>query len=242
MGSLSYSFKNIQIIFQKIFKHFLIKSTKMPESNFFTEEASRQILLRIANVFNDPDLCDAVFLVGDGEKDEEIPAPSQFMAVSSPYFKDMFYPPRLDDDKKRVIEGMQPNVFRKILDYLFRGRVPLTSIDDAWRVKVAGRMFQLKELEELTTKFLKYRLDTNNILVYLKNSCKYECPDLKEVIVNRFLKDALAVLDDPAVLNLSEDEMLSLVEKKPEVQAKKLMSVLIRWAKKKYNIKGAEDE
>jgi len=206
----------------------------MPESNFFTEEASRQILLRIANVFNDPDLCDAVFMVGDGDKQEEIPAPSQFMAVSSPYFKDMFFPPRANDDKKRVIEGMQPNVFRKILDYLFKGKVPLSSIDDAWKVKVAGRTFQLKELEELTTKFLKYRLDSQNLLIYLKNSCKYECPDLREVIVNRFLKEAMAVLDDPHVLDLSEEELIELISKEPEVQAKKLMSVLIKWAKKRY--------
>jgi len=206
----------------------------MPESNFFTEEASRQILLRIANVFNDPDLCDAVFMVGEGDKQEEIPAPSQFMAVSSPYFKDMFFPPRANDDKKRVIEGMQPNVFRKILDYLFKGKVPLSSIDDAWKVKVAGRTFQLKELEELTTKFLKYRLDSQNLLIYLKNSCKYECPDLREVIVNRFLKEAMAVLDDPHVLDLSEEELIELISKEPEVQAKKLMSVLIKWAKKRY--------
>ena len=41
---------------------------------------------------------------------------------------------------------------------------------------------------------------------------------------NNVDKDALAVIDDPALLNLSEDEMLSLVEKKPEVQAKKRMS------------------
>ena len=31
---------------------------------------------------------------------------------------------------------MQPKTFRKILDYLFRGRVPLSSIEDAWKVKV----------------------------------------------------------------------------------------------------------
>jgi len=185
-------------------------------------------------VFNDPDLCDVVFIVGDGDKQEEIPAPSQFMAVSSPYFKDMFFPPRANDDKKRVIEGMQPNVFRKILDYLFKGKVPLSSIDDAWKVKVAGRIFQLKELEELTTKFLKYRLDSQNLLIYLKNSCKYECPDLREVIVNRFLKEAMAVLDDPHVLDLSEEELIELISKEPEVQAKKLMSVLIKWAKKRY--------
>lgn len=214
----------------------------MPESSFFSEEASRQILLRIANVFNDPELCDAVFVLGDGDKEEEIPAPSQFMAASSTYFKELFYPPMPNDDKKRVIEGMQPNVFRKILDYLFRGKVPLTSIDDAWKVKVAGKTFRLKDLEELTTKFLKYRLDSQNLLVYLKNSTKYDCPDLREVIVTRFLKEAMVVLDDPAILNLSEEELIHLIEKEPEVQAKKLMSVLIKWARKRQFVPEPSEE
>merc|ERR1712115_501354 len=88
--------------------------------------------------------------------------------------------------------------------------------DDAWKVKVAGRTFRLKDLEELTTKFLKYRLDSKNLLVYLKNSTKYDCPDLREVIVGRFLKEAMVVLDDPAIMNLSEEELIHLVEQKPD--------------------------
>jgi len=64
-----------------------------PAATFFTEEATRQILARISNVFNDPDLCDATFIVGDDNEKEEISAPSQFMAIASPYFKDLFYPP-----------------------------------------------------------------------------------------------------------------------------------------------------
>jgi hypothetical protein len=63
-----------------------------PAATFFTEEATRQILARISNVFNDPDLCDATFIVGDDNEKEEISAPSQFMALASPYFKDLFYP------------------------------------------------------------------------------------------------------------------------------------------------------
>ena len=61
----------------------------MPETNFFSEEAARHILLRVSNVFNDPDLCDATFVVGGDDlgNTEEILAPSQFMAIASPYFK-----------------------------------------------------------------------------------------------------------------------------------------------------------
>ena len=64
-----------------------------PTATFFTEEATRQILSRISNVFNDPDLCDATFIVGDESEKEEIKAPSQFMSIASPYFKKLFYPP-----------------------------------------------------------------------------------------------------------------------------------------------------
>ena len=64
------------------------------EQAFFSEEATRQILTRIANVFNDTDLCDATFVVKEGTEKEEIMAPSQFMVISSNYFKELFYPPR----------------------------------------------------------------------------------------------------------------------------------------------------
>jgi len=202
------------------------------EQAFFAEEATRQILTRIANVFNDTDLCDATFKVGEGADMEEIPAPSQFMAISSPFFKDLFYPPR--EDKIREIPDMQPKIFRKILDYLFRGRVPLSSIEDAWKVKVAGRTFDLKELEELCTKFLKYRIDSKNLVHFLKNTTKYDTPDLKEVVISRFVKDASNGFESDQVLELSEQELLSIMERKPEVQAKKVMDVLIRWARKMY--------
>merc|ERR1712066_84983 len=164
-----------------------------------------------------------------GEK-EEINAPSQFMAISSNYFKELFYPPR--EDMKREITGMQPKTFRKILDYLFRGRVPLSSIEDAWKVKVAGRTFELKELEELCTKFLKYRIDAKNLVHFLKNTTKYDTPDLREVVISRFVKDASNGFESEQVLELSEEELLSIMERKPEIQAKKIMDVLIRWARK----------
>ena len=45
------------------------------------KEASEQILIRIAGVLQDPDLCDASFIVEDGADKEEIRAPSQLIAM-----------------------------------------------------------------------------------------------------------------------------------------------------------------
>ena len=73
---------------------------------------------------------------------------------------------------------------------MFRGRVSLSSLEDAWKVKVDGRTFDLKELEEVCTKSLKYRIDSENLVHFLKNTTKYDTPDLKEVVISKFVKDA----------------------------------------------------
>ena len=51
---------------------------------------------------------------------------------------------------------------------------------NAWKVKVAGRTFKLKELEDLCTKFLQYRIDALNLIHLLKNTIKYDTPDFRE--------------------------------------------------------------
>merc|ERR1712203_925772 len=212
------------------------------EQAFFAEEASKQILIRIAGVLQDPDLCDASFMVEDGAEKEEIRAPSQIMAMSSPYFKSLFYPSIIGDSKEKEINGMQPKTFRKILDYLFRGRVPLSSIEDAWKVKVAGRMFQLKELEELCTKFLQYRIDSRNLIHFLKNTIKYDTPDLRDVVIARLLKDADKAFDNEQMLDLSKEELMNIMSRKPQVKASKVMDVLIRWAKEKLALEAPKVE
>ena len=98
---------------------------------------------------------------------------------------------------------------------------------------MAGRKFQLEDLEDLVTKFLKYRLDATNLLTYLRNSTKYEAPDLREVILNRFAKDADAVLDDEAMLDLNQEDLTNLMQKQPVCPAKKVVDVLIRWSRKR---------
>merc|ERR1712088_501395 len=210
------------------------------EQAFFAEEASKQILVRISNVLQDPDICDAVFIVDDGTEREEIRAPSQVMAMSSPFFKALYYP--ASDSKEREINNMQPKTFRKILDYLFRGRVPLSSIEDAWKVKVAGRMFQLKELEELCTKFLQYRIDSRNLIHFLKNTIKYDTPDLRDVVIARLLKDADKAFDNEQMLDLSEDELYNIMAKRPQVKGSKVMDVLIKWAKKRFALEAPKVE
>ena len=49
------------------------------EQAFFAEEAIKQILVRISNVLQELEICDAVFIVDDGIEREEVRDPSQIM-------------------------------------------------------------------------------------------------------------------------------------------------------------------
>ena len=67
----------------------------------------------------------------------------------------------------------------------------------------------------------------------MRNSTKYEAPDLREVILNRFAKDADAVLDDEAMLDLNQEDLTNLMQKQPVCPAKKVVDMLIRWSRKR---------
>ena len=103
-------------------------------------------------------------------------------------------------------------------------------------------MFQLKELVEFCTKFLQYRIDSRNLVHFLKNTIKYDTPDLRDVVIARLLKDADKAFDNEQMLDLSEDELYNIMAKRPRVKGSKVMDVLIRWAKKPFALEALRVE
>lgn len=63
-------------------------------------------------------------------------------------------------------------------------------------------------------------------------------------MIKRIVKEALATFENDQILELSEPELLSIMERKPEVQAYKVIPVLVNWARKNvlYEVKNAEAE
>ena len=59
----------------------------------------------------------------------------------------------------------------------------------------------LKEVEELCTKFLQYRIDSRNLIHFLKNTIKYDTPDLRDVVIARLLKDAEKAFENEQMLD-----------------------------------------
>ena len=64
----------------------------------FAEGTSKIIWFQVANVLQDPEICDTIFIVGDGIERQEIRAEPAC------------------ENKGREINNMQPKMFRQILD------------------------------------------------------------------------------------------------------------------------------
>merc|ERR1712088_813931 len=48
--------------------------------------------------------------------------------------------------------------------------------------------------------------------------------------------------EDEQILDLTEDELLNIMSRRPEVTARKVMDVLIRWGKKKFAVEAPKPE
>ena len=60
-----------------------------------------------------------------------------------------------------------------------------------------------------------------------------DAPDLREVVIFRFVKDATNAFQNEQVLDLSETDMEDIMEKKPEIAVKRVMDVLVKWSRKR---------
>merc|ERR1712012_223978 len=109
------------------------------------------------------------------------------------------------------------------------------------KLKLPVKSFNLKSLKSFVQNSCN-RIDSRNLIHFLKNTSKYNTSDLRDVVITRFLKNADKGFEDEQMLDLTEGEMYDIMSRRPEVQARKVMEVLIKWAKKRYADKKAEIE
>ena len=57
---------------------------------------------------------------------------------------------------------------------------------------------------------------------------------MRDVVISRLLKDAEKAFENEQMLDLSEEELMNIMSRRPEVKASKVMDVLVKWAKKKF--------
>ena len=76
----------------------------------------------------------------------------------------------------------------------------------------------------------------------MKNTSKYDTPDLRNVVISKLLKDAEKAFENEQMIDLSEEELYNIMTKRPQVAGRKVMDVLIRWVKKSFALEDPTGE
>lgn len=122
-----------------------------------------EVLLSLADDFDkfmeNQELRDAVFVLGS----QEIPAHKQIVSARSAVIEKMFVTDMEERESGRVhIHDVEPNVFKKFLQFIYSGKLETENTDDLLKLLVAGDKYSVKSLVAVCVNKLLENLSVTN--------------------------------------------------------------------------------
>ncbi|XP_078603959.1 kelch-like protein 30 isoform X2 [Branchiostoma floridae x Branchiostoma japonicum] len=168
---------------------------------------------------------DIVLKVGE----EDFPCHRAVLAWNS-YFRAMFA--HTKDDTVQL-EGVSVHVFDKLLNYLYTGKITVTT-DDAQDVLAAATMFQFDRVVTNCEEVFLQNLEAANCLKVLCIADVYSCVKLKQRAVSMALEVFQKVLNSEEMLELPADLFIEYIsDKKLVVKSEDdAFKAALRWLNK----------
>lgn len=114
---------------------------------------------RISKLMETFEWSDCNFLFGS----ETIRAHKLILAISSPVFKVMMYGP-LAEPKDIVICDIEPHVFQLLLHFIYKDKVSIDSVENAYGLLYAAKKYMLPCLIKLCLQYIENNLSIHNVL------------------------------------------------------------------------------
>ncbi|XP_077286521.1 BTB/POZ domain-containing protein 2-like [Arctopsyche grandis] len=117
---------------------------------------------RISKLMETYEWSDCSFRVGS----ETIRAHKLILAISSPVFKVMLYGP-LAERKEIVISDIEPHIFQLLLDFIYKDKVYIDSLENSCGLLYAAKKYMLPYLIKICLKYIENSLSIHNVLTIL---------------------------------------------------------------------------
>lgn len=138
--------------------------------------ANNDILTNVRGLYHDQTFSDFTFFV----KDKEFKIHKNVLAAASPVFLKMFTTNMEESRTNQCrMDHIEPDVFDKLLEYVYKGRLPEDFGDFAKEIYTAADYYQLDRLKQLCKSEVFERLSVANALETYKWACRYDLDDLK---------------------------------------------------------------
>lgn len=138
--------------------------------------ANNDILTNVRSLYHDHTFSDFTFFV----KDKEFKVHKNVLAAASPVFLKMFTTNMEESRTNQCrMDHIEPDVFDKLLEYIYKGKLPEDFGDFAKEVYTVADYFQLDRLKQLCKSEVFERLSVANSFETFKWACRYDMDDLK---------------------------------------------------------------
>jgi hypothetical protein len=136
-------------------------------------------------------------------------------------------------DKPDVV----PEVFLKVLEYLYTGIVRLKQ-DDVLDILALSEEFGIPTLKEMCSKFIQENVDVDNSCMLLELSREYNCQTLTEFCLKFIDQNVIRILSTNGFTELSEATLIIVIQRN-ELQLKDeeevdIFHAVLRWAKNRF--------
>lgn len=226
-------------------KRVLVTSNHSEQSSEVTSENLRELSDQMRLSVNNKQYSDVMIRVGP--QNQIVYAHRIILANRSTYFNNLFTQQSSVMDQRFMKldkPDVQPEVFLKVIEYLYTGSIRMKQ-DDVLEILALAEEFGVNSLKDMCAKFIQDNIDTENACMLLETSREFNCHGLTHFCLNYIDKHISRVLSSKGWLDLSEDTLILIIKRnelhlaaKEEVE---IFHAVYSWAKKKAKDTNTED-
>jgi tetratricopeptide (TPR) repeat protein len=200
----------------------------------FTVDDSPDAITRINKIFKQQKECDVFFLV----KNKKIGAHAVLLMEASDYFR-AFFEGNFKESANRnstepitiPFDDFEPEHFEMLLEYVYSGLITIDP-DNILSIAHLADYFDVQKLRERSETCLSQFLNPDNALTYFNKAFQHAAgffllPTI-ETYINQHVSE-IVKQDKETLLNLSDFEILHLIEKAPEDLKKTFFEAVLNW-------------
>ncbi|KAI7863598.1 BTB/POZ protein [Spinellus fusiger] len=146
-----------------------------------------------------------------GADDEDISNSQVFysikciLAVSSPFFKELFTSGMKESTEKEIIlRGVDPKVFERILDFVHTNKIDIGSIKDCASLLREADKFIMERFISEVVYYLQLSISCSTLWEIWNIADDYNCTELEETCVAFMRSNCVDLFADPGWINVKE--------------------------------------
>ncbi|XP_058446293.1 BTB/POZ domain-containing protein 3-like isoform X1 [Malaya genurostris] len=188
--------------------------SKMTEIKKVHDDYRREVLSRMQFLLDTTKWTDCQFLVGQEPNIETFDAHKLILSLASPVFETMFHGALAEPGNVPIrIVDVKPEVFRKLLQYMYTDKINPDSFD-VFMIYLAAQKYMLSQAKEQCIAYLAKHIDLSNVFDLYDFATFHDEPVLIQSCQSVMIQRTDELLRDPSFLDIKLSTFIMILNQK----------------------------